>query len=52
LPWDHIDVGVTKEFLVLEYKKAFAGLTTPDCRRLCSACGVCTNDISNVVEKR
>lgn len=52
LPWDHIDVGVTKEFLVLEYKKAIAGLTTPDCRRLCSACGVCTNDISNVVEKR
>ena len=42
LPWDHIDIGVTKEFLKLEWKKARRGEHTPDCRRGdCNACGVC-----------
>lgn len=39
LPWDHIDCGVTKEFLIRECKKAYGELTTPDCRTQCSACG-------------
>ncbi len=39
LPWDHIDCGVTKEFLVRESEKARKGVTTPDCRTQCSACG-------------
>jgi radical SAM superfamily enzyme YgiQ (UPF0313 family) len=39
LPWDHIDCGVTKEFLIRECKKAYAESTTPDCRTQCSACG-------------
>ena len=39
LPWDHIDCGVSKEFLIREAKKAANGLTTPDCRTQCSACG-------------
>ncbi len=39
LPWDHIDCGVTKEFLVREAKKAENAHTTPDCRTACSACG-------------
>lgn len=39
LPWDIIDCGVTKEFLVNEYKKAHAGVTTPNCREHCSGCG-------------
>ena len=39
LPWDHINVGVTKEFLIRESKKAVAETTTPHCREKCSACG-------------
>lgn len=39
LPWDHIDCGVTKEFLIRESEKARGGVTTPDCRTQCSACG-------------
>ena len=39
LPWDHIDCGVSKEFLIKEAKKAISGETTPDCRTKCSGCG-------------
>jgi radical SAM family uncharacterized protein/radical SAM-linked protein len=42
LPWDHIDSGVSKEFLRQEWEKALEGLETPDCRDgECSLCGVC-----------
>lgn len=42
LPWDHIDTGVTKEFVKLEWEKAKRGEHTPDCRRGdCNTCGVC-----------
>ena len=39
LPWDMIDVGVTKEFLISEAKKAQMAVTTPNCREKCSNCG-------------
>lgn len=39
LPWDPIDVGVTKKFLLRERKQAYAGLVTPDCRHGCAGCG-------------
>ena len=39
LPWDHIDIGVTKEFLIRESKKALQEQTTPHCREECSGCG-------------
>lgn len=39
LPWDHIDCGVTKKFLISEAKKAIGEETTPDCLTKCSACG-------------
>ena len=39
LPWDMIDVGVKKEFLISEAKKAEKGVVTPNCRQQCSACG-------------
>ncbi len=39
LPWDFISIGVTKEFLINEYKKALNALTTPNCRQQCSGCG-------------
>ena len=40
LPWDHIDIGVTKAFLIRENEKAKAVATTPNCREKCSGCGV------------
>ena len=39
LPWDHIDCGVSRAFLVRESEKAHAGDTTPDCRTQCAGCG-------------
>ncbi len=39
LPWDHMDYGVTKKFLMKENEKSHAGETTPSCREKCSACG-------------
>ena len=39
LPWDVIDVGVKKKFLLKERKRAYEGLVTPDCRHGCSGCG-------------
>lgn len=39
LPWDIIDIGVTKEFLLREYKKSKDSVPTPNCRDKCSGCG-------------
>ena len=39
LPWDTIDVGVTKKFLLRERHRSQEGLITPDCRHGCSGCG-------------
>lgn len=39
LPWDIIDCGVSKEFLIRENEKAHNDLTTPSCREKCSGCG-------------
>ena len=39
LPWDHMDYGVTKKFLVRENEKAHRGETTASCREKCSGCG-------------
>lgn len=39
LPWDFIDVGVSKRFLLREYEKAKAETVTPNCRQQCSGCG-------------
>ncbi len=38
-PWDHLDVGVSKAFLVREYQKALRAETTQPCNRQCSGCG-------------
>ena len=44
LPWDIIDVGLAKEFLIEENKRGTRGETTPDCRfSPCVQCGVCLN---------
>lgn len=39
LPWDPIDVGVSKAFLKRERERAYADLVTPDCRHKCGGCG-------------
>jgi radical SAM family uncharacterized protein len=40
LPWDFIDVGVSKEFLIRENERAKRAEITPDCRLGCENCGV------------
>ncbi len=40
LPWEHIDVGVTKKFLMSENERAKQAQTTPNCRQQCAGCGV------------
>ena len=56
LPWDHIDCGVKKSFLIDECKRAYANQTTPNCREQCSSCGaacfkggICFEKHSNLV---
>ncbi len=52
-PWEHISVGVSKEFLYHEYLEAAEGHVTPNCREKCSNCGmlkVCRTGVC--VEKR
>ena len=45
LPWDHVDCGVSRDFLLTERARADQGLETPDCRREgCQDCGVCDQD--------
>jgi hypothetical protein len=43
LPWDHINIGVTKDFLKTEYKKSLELDSTSDCRFDCHACGIQVN---------
>ncbi|MCM1105760.1 MAG: TIGR03960 family B12-binding radical SAM protein [Blautia sp.] len=38
-PWDFIDAGVSKSFLLREWKNAMAETVTPNCRARCSGCG-------------
>jgi len=42
LPWDFIDIGVTKDFLIREWELAKQGVITPNCREKCSGCGART----------
>ncbi len=50
LPWDNIDCGVSRDFLLLERQKADAQTATPDCRYdACQDCGVCDfTDTKNI----
>lgn len=51
-PWDHLDYGIKKEFLIEECKRAYASETTPNCREKCSACGAACFKGGLCVEKR
>ena len=48
LPWDFIDIGVCKEFLLREYEKSLKGELSRDCRDLCSLCGACDDRAQTV----
>jgi radical SAM superfamily enzyme YgiQ (UPF0313 family) len=40
LPWEHISIGVRKEYLIEDYQKSLSGSTRIDCRDQCFACGI------------
>lgn len=52
LPWDHIDIGVTKEFFIRENEKAKQAITTPHCREKCAGCGITSFKTGVCMEKR
>ena len=39
LPWDMIDIGVSRDFLRREWENALKEAVTPNCRSACSGCG-------------
>ena len=39
-PWDHLDCGVTKNYLLREWHKALKAECTQDCRKGCTGCGM------------
>lgn len=39
LPWDFIDIGVSRKYLEKEYERALAGVVTPNCKENCNGCG-------------
>ena len=50
LPWDHIDTGIDKTWLIEDLQKALAAATVPDCSfDGCSHCGVCGADFGHNV---
>jgi len=47
LPWDHVDVGVTKDFLAAELERAAEGRPTPPCDSVaCRRCGACDDRVT------
>lgn len=40
LPWDHLNVGVSRRFLQNEYEKALRHETTAPCNQKCNQCGM------------
>ncbi len=51
-PWDFIDIGVTKEFLLEEYHNSKAEIVTPNCRSQCQGCGAAKFQCGVCIEKR
>jgi len=52
LPWDHLDVGVSRAYLRLQWEDALAGRTRPDCSDgTCDSCGVCPEDPLHVIAR-
>lgn len=40
LPWDFIDVGISKNFFLRERKRAYGGIVTGSCKKGCAGCGL------------
>ena len=51
-PWDHLDYGVSKQFLIDENRRAHESVTTPNCRQECSHCGATCFKGGLCVERR
>ena len=51
-PWDFIDAGVSKAFLLREWKKSKDCVTTPNCREKCSGCGAASFGCGVCMDKR
>lgn len=51
-PWDHLDYGVTKKFLISENERAHKAQTTPNCREKCAGCGAACYGKGVCFEKR
>jgi radical SAM family uncharacterized protein/radical SAM-linked protein len=50
LPWDHLDTGISKQWLKDDLERALAAATVPDCSfDGCSHCGVCSIDFGHNV---
>jgi len=45
LPWDFIDIGVSKVFLRREWEKSKEAVTTPNCQEKCTGCGAGCTDV-------
>lgn len=52
LPWEIIDAGVDKQFLIKEYEKALEEKTTMDCRDGCLGCGINTQRVGGICFER
>ena len=52
LPWDFIDTGVSKRFLIREWEKAQRAEVTFNCRKQCSGCGVGSFEGGICVERK
>lgn len=50
-PWDFIDIGVEKSFLLKEYNNAISENTTPNCKEKCSNCGINKRRIGGVCKR-
>ncbi len=51
LPWDGIDAGVERDFLLAERERARRGEATEDCRKAgCTNCGACDHETIRIVE--
>ncbi len=51
-PWDILDCGVTKAFLLREWKNALAGKPSTNCRKGCLGCGAGTYQVGVCMESK
>jgi radical SAM family uncharacterized protein/radical SAM-linked protein len=52
LPWDNIDTGIKKEFLLRELDRAYSHEITPDCKDKCYGCGLRCPSVISATERR